>query len=137
MTRRFDAWRRVFMTLAVLALAVKVAIPAGFMAAPRVAQSPFALVLCTGQGAMVLGPDGALHKAGEPTKAPDGKSGHDAPCAFAGHGQGALSAALTVAAPVSFVAYRVAQVAEPADLAPGRGLAAPPPPNRGPPILSA
>ena len=137
MTRRSDAWRRVFMTLAVLALAVKVAVPAGFMAAPRLAQSPFALVLCTGQGAMVLGADGTLHKAGEPAKTPEGKSGHDTPCAFAGHGQGALTAALAVAAPVSFVAYRVAQVPEAADLAPGRGLAAPPPPNRGPPILIA
>jgi hypothetical protein len=137
MTRRSDAWRRVFMTLAVLALAVKVAIPAGFMAAPRLAQAPFALVLCTGQGAMVLGPDGALHRLGEPAKAPDGKSGHDAPCAFAGHGQGALTAALAGAAPVSFVAYRLARVPEPPDLAPGRGLAAPPPPNRGPPVQSA
>ena len=137
LTRRSAALRQVFMTLAVLALALKVLVPAGFMAAPKTNGLPFAVVLCTGEGPMVVEPGGALHKAGKPGEAPGEKSAHDAPCAFAGHGAGALATGLLASEPAGYAAWRAEPAARPTDLAPGRGLAAPPPPTRGPPILSA
>jgi hypothetical protein len=107
------------------------------MAAPKTNGLPFAVVLCTGEGPMVVEPGGALHKASKPGKTPDGKSAHDAPCAFAGHGAGALAPGLLASEPAGYAAWRAEPAARPTDLAPGRGLAAPPPPTRGPPILSA
>jgi hypothetical protein len=125
--------RHVFLTLAMLALVLKVAVPAGFMtAAPAANALPFALVICTGQGPMTLAPGEAL--AGH-QKSPAGKTTHDSPCAFAGHGVGAAAPNLIDAVAVEFVAYRAAQNSPLVDLAPGRGLAAPPLPARGPPIL--
>ena len=122
------AWRGAFLTLAFLALAIKVAVPSGFMiAAPAPGQglgAAFNLVICTGHGPMTVGqPD---HKGGE------NKSRSDAPCAFAGH---AAPPVPSLGATLIGSAYvQTAEIALPrADLTPGRGLAAPPPPSRGPP----
>jgi hypothetical protein len=111
--------------MALVALALKVLVPPGFMAAAP--GSGFGLMICTGHGpAMVGGHD--------PAK-PAGPS-HEAPCAFAGHAATAAVAAPLPAGLVEFVAYAAAvPTALPRDLAPGRGLAAPPLPARGPPIL--
>ncbi|MEH0195295.1 DUF2946 family protein [Caulobacter sp. CCNWLY153] len=137
MTRpTFHRWtnaRAVFMTLAALAVALKVLIPAGFMTAPEPRNGlPFALVLCTGQGAKVVAPGERLdHKKGSDEKPAN------APCAFAALGvaMGAPPADLAVA-PVEFVAYAAQpQPTRVVHLAPGRGLAAPPLPARGPPSL--
>jgi hypothetical protein len=133
----FHRWtnaRAVFMTLAALAVALKVLIPVGFMTAPEQRNGlPFALVLCTGQGAMVVAPGERLdHQKGGSDEKPA-----DAPCAFAALGvaMGAPPADLAVA-PVEFVAYAAQpQPARLVHLAPGRGLAAPPLPARGPPSL--
>lgn len=77
------------MTLATLAIVMKVMIPPGFMAPTASSNtSPFALVLCTGQGAVTIHPGEALPGHDGLDKAP-AKSGHEAPCAFAGHGAGA------------------------------------------------
>jgi hypothetical protein len=111
-----------FIALAALALIVQVLAPPGFM----VAASPAgpALVICTGHGPLVLS-DQHHH----PAKAPKGS---DAPCAFAGHGAATAPPPPPVALPVAFAP--VLQAAKPAfDLAPGRGLAAPPPPSHAPP----
>jgi hypothetical protein len=114
--------------LAFLALFVAVVTPPGFMAASR--GSVPAIVICTGHGPAVLPGDaggGLVHRSG--------KSGHDGACAFAGHG-------LTTSPPVLAVIDKAAfaHIADPdaalADLAPGRGLAAPPPPSQGPPVLT-
>jgi hypothetical protein len=68
-------------------------------------------------------------------KAPANRSGHDGPCVFAGHGAAAAAPSPFSVAAVEFVAYRAEVLAAaPRDLAPGRGLAAPPLPARGPPI---
>ena len=78
-TRRWDeAVRRWAVALALLALLLQGAAPAGFMLARENGQAT--IVICTGHGAAHSLADLASH----PTKAP--KSQPDAPCAFAGHG---------------------------------------------------
>ncbi len=117
------------LTLAALALFVRVLIPAGFMPAPTPAAGlGVAIVICTAQGAVAA-------ESGD--HAPSEKPAHDAPCAFAGHGQGLTAADLKAPAPAAFVSYFAPPAAEHADLTPGRGLAAPPPPGRAPPTLNA
>lgn len=119
------------MTFAALAVALKVLIPTGFMAAaePRNAL-PFALVLCTGQGAMVVEPGQPLGHDQDGDERPA-----DAPCAFAALGGNlAPRPAEAAVAPPVFVAYVAADLPWAAiQPVPGKGLAAPPPPARGPP----
>jgi hypothetical protein len=113
-------WRGGLIALAVMALFVRVLIPSGFMVADSQGGG-FPLVICTGHGPLMLGGD----------KAPPA-SHTDSACAFAGH----------AAAPPPTLAHtpiptRVALTPEPqkriAYLAPGLGLAAPPPPSHAPP----
>jgi hypothetical protein len=119
------------MTLAALAVAFKVMIPAGFMTAPAPSNGlPFALVLCTGDGAKLVQPGEAL--AGHHDQDAD-KSAHDTPCPFAGHGAAAPPPSAVTTAKVEFVAYAPVEPSRVTYLAPGRGLAAPPLPARGPP----
>jgi hypothetical protein len=127
-TRRPGARRHLWLTLAAFALAIRALIPAGYMAATD--GPAMMVVLCTGQGAAIV-EAASLPMPGEPPS-PD----HDAPCLFAGHGAGAAPPDLAVAAlsaPVSYV--RRAATPQAAAPAPGRGLAAPPFPARGPPSL--
>lgn len=119
------ALRAAFLTLALLALVVKVAVPAGFMVAAPGSGAGFPLVICTGHGPMTVHPGG--EKGGE-------KVHSDAPCAFAGH---AVSAAPPIGAPIGGSLAYAAVEADPAGvrLAPGLGLAAPPPPSQAPPAV--
>ena len=132
--QRAGILRHVVLTLALLALSVKVLVPQGFMVAPQPsADAPFALVICTGHGTLVVDPAGAA-KPGSEHRDPSGKSPtHDAPCAFSGHGAAAPPPSLAPVATVEFVSHVFAPAQRVADLAPGRGLAAPPLPARGPP----
>lgn len=123
----------VCLMLAALAIALKVLVPTGFMTAAPTGGLPFALVICTAQGAVTLQPGEAL--GANDHGAPAGKTGHDSPCAFAGHGLGAPPPNLTDSVQVAFVAYRAPEPRSLTGLAPGRGLAAPPLPARGPPTL--
>jgi hypothetical protein len=119
--------RWALVALALLALTLKGLTPAGYMIADR--GGAFPLVICTGQGpAMSADQDGGRHPPGEH------RSHSDGPCAFSG---GALTDA-----PAPFIPARLpGLVFQPerelakADLLPGRGLAAPPPPSQGPPTL--
>ena len=117
-------WRSVAFTLAAVALVLKIGLPPGVM--PGNSHSPVPLVICTGHGPLVIGGHG--HQPSTPDKARS-----DGTCAFAG------SAAPATAAPDTVVAVRVSIVGRPLagldglDLAPGRGLAAPPPPSHAPP----
>jgi hypothetical protein len=103
---------------------VQVLVPRGFMLSAERGQP--ALVICTGHGAVVV----AEHD--HPGKAP--KPGADKPCVFAAHG-------VATPPPQRLVVARAAVEPTPAaillafDLAPGRGLAAPPPPSHAPPSL--
>lgn len=124
--------RGIFMMLAALAVALKVMIPAGFMTRTASHDLPFALVLCTAQGAVTVEPGQAGPGHDDRGEVAD----HDSPCAFAGHATAAPAPSPIATGVVEFVAYRRHLTpAAPVDLAPGRGLAAPPLPARGPPSL--
>jgi hypothetical protein len=119
--------RGVFMTLMAFAVALKVLVPAGFMADRG--KDGFSLVICTSQGTTVIHQDGAPADKGS-------QAGHDAPCAFAGHAAGAEPTSLAAPERVAYAAYAETPVIALVGLAPGRGLTAPPLPARGPPILA-
>ena len=108
--------------LALLAVWIQALVPAGFMVAPD--QSP-GLVICTGYG--------PLTSHGQPGGAPT--SNHDSACVFAGHGL-AVAPPLATLLPTASVIEHAPAIARAAPQSPGRGLAAPPPPSRGPPVLS-
>lgn len=124
--RKAGEARRLAALVAMLALILQVFVPAGFM----VSATPGgpAIVICTGHGPLLL--DTGDH--GQPTKAPASKSGV---CAFAGHGGAPLAPAPLALTGVRFEAFVPTFIAR-AHVFPGRGLAAPPPPAIGPPIIS-
>ncbi len=123
--------RHVWLTMATLAIALKIIIPPGFMAGAPTNDLPFALVLCTTQGAMVVDSGGALptHEDGKGTS----DAAKDAPCLFAGLAMAEPPPALTDMGAVEFVAYDYRPQAVTPDVTPGRGRPAPPLPARGPP----
>jgi len=114
-----------FLILALLALWVQVLVPAGFMLTTTGSSPSPGLVVCTGHGALDLGDHS--HSG----KAPRSKA--DAPCVFAGHG---LATAATEPLRISGPAYLFGAPAArtPVAPSPATGLAAPPPPSRGPPL---
>lgn len=118
--------RRRFVVLALLALLVPAFVPQGYMISG--AAGATGLTICTGHGPLVLNAPG--HQPANPAK-----SSNNAPCAFAGLGVGLAAAAPTIL-PTGGVAFVATILGLRSDLAPGRGLAAPPPPSQGPPILS-
>lgn len=123
--------------LAMLAIAVKVLIPAGYMLSAQVGPggSP-TMVICTGHGEFVVAVDAnGKPSAPDPSKPGDGKSkAGDHPCTFA-------SASVAHAAPAAFAIVapiRLAWLPPPPRLTtqrPGLGLAAPPPYTTGPPSI--
>jgi len=113
--------------MAAVALLMLVAAPPGFMINSS-GQGP-ALVVCTGHGPLLT----AKANLGHGGQAP--KSRADNPCLFAGH-MAAPAPSLTTLPVVTRVTYPARRIARLTDLAPGRGLAAPPPPSQGPPIQS-
>ena len=111
----------------VLTLAMRVAVPSGWM--PSIGADGTVITICTGTGLteVTIDADGKIHKS-----SPHDKSKADAPCAFAGVG-----AAIDVFDPVAALAafgHVDATTAQQASHI-GQGLAAPPPPSTGPPIL--
>ena len=127
MIRTFLPFRNLAAALIVLALAVRIVLPAGFMPS---SERGFALTICTGMDTQTVWMDksGKLHKE-DPAK---GKSVEHQPCAFAGAAmagdaptEATFIAMSPVATAVSVFAMREISV--------GRGLAAPPPPAIGPP----
>ncbi|WP_374345427.1 hypothetical protein [Phenylobacterium sp.] len=113
---------------ALLAVALRVLVPQGYMADHR-NDLPFALVICTAQGAVALDasklpqPNAPAHGAHKP-----------APCAFAGLGAAPPLASAAPPAPARFVVVAAPRLHSTA-VRPGQGLAAPPPPATGPPLL--
>ena len=127
MIRASSTFRNIAAALIVLALALRVIIPSGFMPS---SERGFALTICTGMDTQTVWMDksGKLHKE-DPSK---GKSVEHQPCAFAGAAMAAdvLSADFQVAmAPVALAIPVFAK----REVSIGAGLAAPPPPAIGPP----
>jgi hypothetical protein len=117
--------RRLAAGLAVLAMFLQVVVPQGFMTA-REGGWP-AIVICTGHGPVLSRGD----LPGHPAKAP--KSKPDVVCAFA-HGAGAAPPSTPTAAATK-TRWTPDITTSQADLIPGRGLVAPPPPSQGPPTF--
>lgn len=126
-----ERWRNLFAFIAVFLLALNNAVPAGFMPV-RHADGSVGLVICTGYGPLVLKSASmpADHQSG-------GEAHHDKPCPFAGHGAPAtpMPTALSPVAIETLAAVLERGTEE--GIMPGRGMAAPPPPSRGPPHLQA
>jgi hypothetical protein len=139
-------WQKVAALLALCAIMLRVAVPAGFMLAPHadVPRGAIPIVLCTGSGSVTawLGEDGSLVTPGELDAHSDNEHGDDDPsqagqhadCVFA-HAATAVPHGQTEFLPVAFHGETVAGTQERRDLVPGRGLAAPPPPSTAPPTL--
>ena len=127
MIRASSPFRNIAAALILLALALRVIIPSGFMPS---SERGFALTICTGMDTQTVWMDksGKLHKE-DPSK---GKSVEHQPCAFAG---------AAMAADVLFADFQVAMapvalaipVFAKREVSVGAGLAAPPPPAIGPP----
>ncbi|WP_332308778.1 DUF2946 family protein [Sphingobium sp. TCM1] len=120
-----------FAALAFLALAIKIIVPPGFMATTD-ASGGTRIVMCTGYGAVtkILTIDGHV----KDLPAEDGRPKHDSVCPYSGH---AAASTLAQAYPVEWPPAGVdTDKHTPAalGLTPGRGMAAPPPPSRGPPV---
>lgn len=130
-------FRRVGLIALLLALAMRMAVPTGFMWEPAV-DGGARLVSCSGMAPMPVAVAPAAHGGhhmGAPShgKSHDGDTGSSRECAFSG-----LAGALDLADPLLTPALAlIAAFALPLPVAraaaPGRGLAAPPPPSRGPP----
>lgn len=127
-------WRRTGLVLVAFALMVRILVPAGYMAAAGAGGAP-AIVICTGEGALAITveADGTARK----TPVDDGHSDtsqSDHPCAFAGATTPLAAPSLALAA-APLAVEAAAAPSLPAHQRPGLGLAAPPPPTTGPPLL--
>lgn len=127
--------------MGMLAIAIKVAIPVGYMVAPQaLAAGLTPIVLCTSDGNVTAFMDkgGQIVAHGEEALANDHQglpSDHEGTkCAFAGQG---VPLAGPQAANIAVLFEDVVRIASTPQsfVAPGLGLAAPPPPKTGPPIL--
>ena len=135
-----SAWTSWALAVTVLAMAMRVVIPSGYMVARSDAAHGLPqMVICTSQGAMVVAVDAEGHLVKTSLK-PASKPSHqdkdrpDHPCAFSATSAAAQSASLALPlAPVRF------SHSAPLPLAsaqrPGLGLAAPPPWTTGPPSI--
>lgn len=125
--RAFSPFRNIAAACILLALAVRVIIPTGFMPS---AERGFALTICTGTDAQTVWMDksGKLHKE-DPSK---GKSVEHQPCAFAGAAMASDLPSMDVHVAMAPFAVAIPVHAK-REVSVGAGLAAPPPPAIGPP----
>ncbi|WP_374576188.1 hypothetical protein [Phenylobacterium sp.] len=121
-------WASCAFALACLALGLRILAPPGFMvAAPDEGRSS-PIVICTGHGPQTL----HLDDQGRPLPADDDRSSGHGPCVFAAVGPALAGQPPLLAAEVVY--WRAAAPgALAADVRPGAGLSAPPPPQTGPP----
>jgi hypothetical protein len=118
--------KRFAILLVVMALAVRLAVPAGWMPSEK----SFQLTLCTGIDTQTVWMDskGKLHK-----QKPHSGDEKQQPCAFSG--MAALPAPAEFAQIWQPLAHTETDRLAATGAAIGHGLAAPPPPQTGPPIL--
>lgn len=132
--------KKLYLLVGLLAIAIKVAIPVGYMVATQaLAAGLTPIVLCTSDGNVTAFMDegGQIVAHGEEALANDHQglpSDHEGTkCAFAGQG---VPLAAPQAANIAVLFEDVVSVTavQQSFVAPGLGLAAPPPPKTGPPI---
>jgi hypothetical protein len=112
---------QVGIAIVMMAFLARALVPAGYMIAPAAGPG---LVICTGHGPVDL--SGGAHHPGAPPQT------SDTVCAFSGlHFIAPQDAPTRLAARVAW-APEITPI-HTHDQAPGRGLAAPPPPSHGPP----
>jgi hypothetical protein len=121
--------------LMALALLARILVPSGFMPETSSTGAPL-LVMCSGQGPMAMPMPaemqavfGAAHQRDHQ---PPQSSDHTCPFAAA---TAAAALAQLPQAPMPFLAVEGAELAVALFPRPGLGLAAPPPPKTGPPLL--
>ncbi len=128
---------RVAGVLAMLALMLHAIIPAGYMLGTHEKSGLMAITLCTSAGdvAFWMDSDGQIiEKKGNP-QTPDDNDDSDAPsCAFAVHSASLQPPTPPQASPISYVYVTTFATLFSDSVAPGQGLAAPPPPKTGPPL---
>lgn len=123
------------LTLAALALFLKVLIPPGTMVAPPSADKSFPLMICTSQGAMAMPmADMGGHHDPADKGDPGPDAGHHHPCIFASASASPLTPSVAAAPPRAAPVYDDTFQSL-SHSAPGQGLSAPPPPARAPPVL--
>lgn len=118
----------VLFAIALLAIALRAVVPAGYMLSASDA-GRIVVALCTGHG-----PQTTTMALGAPQKPSGDSRRFEQPCAYAMAAEVAPPAAtpVVVAAAREAMSVAVASVA----VAPGRGLAAPPPWPTGPPVAA-
>jgi len=121
--------REAVFVLALLALALQIAIPPGYMVGGG-RDGPTRIVICTNHG-----PVNAATDLGGPKAPAHGKTS-PMPCIFAGHAAPANLASPTPAAAVPWVRFAGVALPPARRIFVGRGLAAPPP-ARAPPASLA
>jgi hypothetical protein len=119
-----SSWRGAFLALTMIAVAMRIVVPPGFMAGAG-AGPP--LVICTGHGPLRLSVDPLGH-----ARAPRGGERADAPCLFAAMAA-APPPALPMVGPAVVSAAPASQGAARESLVAGPTLSAAPPPARAPP----
>jgi hypothetical protein len=121
---------RIALFVILCALAVRMTIPAGWMPS---AERSFAVTVCAGVNMSTVWVDtkGKIHKT-DPAK--HNATGHE-PCAFAGMAMAVDTPTFIAELSLSPGFDDIAAISPiPASI--GKGLAAPPPPSTGPPVLS-
>ena len=134
-------FRGLTIALIACALAIRLLVPSGFMLTPGTNGALPTITICTGQGVMTvampigMNPMAATGQASHDDGGQHQEKAPDHPCAFA-----AASATVDLGAMLHPVAPAgVEAITRPrfhAVARPGLGLAAPPPPKTGPPILA-
>lgn len=115
------------LSLVFAAMLMRVLVPQGWMPASG------GLTMCVGGQRVALSAEAQTLMAAHGVPVPeDSPPPHDAPCAFAGFGQGLADPVLPELTIPVFAPFATVEAAAPA-VAIGRGLAAPPPPSTGPP----
>ena len=121
------------MAMAMLAVVIRILIPPGFMVAPSMETGGSRIVICSPQGAVEVLIDASGHRVKTPTDHDNSKGGAH-PCAFASVAIATLASDQASDSTATVYADRALGNPTPTQR-PGLGLAAPPPPKTGPPIL--
>lgn len=124
--------RDAFVALSCLALAMTLLFPPGLMPGPRWSMP---VVICGGHGPLALAIPGRDDDARrQPVRMPTG-SNHA--CPFAASVTTPFVPDFAPVAVVSVTVDAVVRATGPSAAAPGRGMAAPPPPSHAPPVVRA